>query len=124
MKAIKVSDILEQLKGCENYNVTFSFDKILGEQVYVKPHSRTVNINIPEPPTFSATFPTVSDKDVKEIAKMQQELDAMYYMLFHLEAFAKGNGDGYALLASSDDTVNHIVRTLYNFIKEQREDKQ
>ena len=55
---------------------------------------------------------------------MQMELDAMYYMLFHLEAFAKGNGDGYALLASSDDTVNHSVRTLYNFIKEHKEEKK
>lgn len=55
---------------------------------------------------------------------MQQELDALYYMLFHLSAFARGDGDGYALLASSDDTVNHSVRTLYNFIKEHREEKQ
>ena len=66
----------------------------------------------------------LTDNEVKEVARMQQELDAMYYMLFHLEAFAKGNGDGYALLASSDDTVNHSIRTLYNFIKEHREEKQ
>ena len=63
----------------------------------------------------------LNDADVREIAKMQQELDAMYYMLFHLAAFARGDGDGYALLASSDDAVNHSVRTLYNFIKEHRE---
>lgn len=66
----------------------------------------------------------VKDADVKEIAKMQRELDAMYYMLFHLAAFARGDGDGYALLASSDDAVNHFCKTLYNFIKEHREDKQ
>lgn len=124
MKTIRVSDIFEKLKGCENYNVTFSFDKILGEQVCVKPHNRTVNINIPEPPTFSATLPTVFDKDVSEIAKMQRELDALYYMLFHLASFARGYSDGYALLASSDDAVNNSVRTLYNFIKEHREDKK
>ena len=66
----------------------------------------------------------LKDADVKEIAKMQQELDAMYYMLFHLSMFARGEGDGYALLASSDNFVNHSVRTLYNFIKEHREEKQ
>lgn len=66
----------------------------------------------------------LKDADVKEVAKMQQELDAMYYMLFHLADFARGYGDGHALLASSDDAVNHSVRTLYNFIKEHREDKQ
>jgi hypothetical protein len=65
----------------------------------------------------------MTDNEVIEVAKMQQELDAMYYMLFHLAAFAKGNGDGYALLSSSDDTVNNCVRTLYNFIKEHRETK-
>ena len=66
----------------------------------------------------------LTDNEVREVAKMQQELDAMYYMLFHLASFARGKGDGYALLASSDDAVNHSVRTLYNFIKEHREKKQ
>lgn len=66
----------------------------------------------------------LNDNEVREVAKMQQELDALYYMLFHLSMFARGYGDGYALLASSDDTVNHSVRTLYNFIKEHREEKQ
>ena len=66
----------------------------------------------------------LKDADVKEIAKMQMELDALYYMLFHLAAFARGDGDGYALLASSDAAVNNSVRTLYNFIKEHREEKQ
>lgn len=66
----------------------------------------------------------LTDNEVREVAKMQQELDALYYMLFHLSMFAKGEGDGYALLASSDDAVNHSVRTLYNFIKEHREKKQ
>lgn len=66
----------------------------------------------------------LNDNEVKEIAKMQMELDAMYYMLFHLASFARGDGDGDALLASSDATVNNSVRTLYNFIKEHREDKQ
>jgi len=65
----------------------------------------------------------LTDNEVREVAKMQQEIDAMYYMLFHLAAFARGDGDGYALLASSDDAVNHSVRTLYNFIKEHRETK-
>ena len=66
----------------------------------------------------------LTDNEVKEVAKMQMELDAMYYMLFHLAAFARGDGNGYALLASSDDAVNHFCKTLYNFIKEHREDKQ
>lgn len=65
----------------------------------------------------------LTDNEVREVAKMQQELDAMYYMLFHLDAFAGGYGDGNALLASSDCAVNHSVRTLYNFIKEHRETK-
>ena len=65
----------------------------------------------------------LTDNEVKEVAKMQMELDAMYYMLFHLADFARGDGNGYALLASSDDTVNHSVRTLYNFIKEHMETK-
>lgn len=65
----------------------------------------------------------LTDNEVRDVAKMQQEIDAMYYMLFHLAAFARGDGDGYALLASSDDAVNHSVRTLYNFIKEHRETK-
>lgn len=55
---------------------------------------------------------------------MQQELDAMEYMLFHLSMFARGDGDGMALLASSSEVVNHHARILYNFIKEHREDKQ
>jgi len=63
----------------------------------------------------------LTDNEVREVAKMQRELDAIYYMLFHLAAFARGNGNGYALLASSDDAVNHSCKTLYNFIKEQRE---
>lgn len=63
----------------------------------------------------------LNDNEVKEIAKMQQELDAMYYMLFHLSMFAEGEGDGMALLASSDDVVNHHIRILYKFIKEHRE---
>ena len=66
----------------------------------------------------------LTDNEVKEAARMQMELDALYYMLFHLAAFARGDGDGYALLASSDAAVNHSVRTLYNFIKEHREEKQ
>lgn len=66
----------------------------------------------------------LKDADVKEIAKMQRELDAMYYMLFHLSMFARGEGDGFALLASSDDFVNQYCKTLYNFIKEHREEKQ
>lgn len=66
----------------------------------------------------------LTDNEVKGVAKMQQELDAMYYMLFHLAQFARGYGDGYALLASSDVAVNNSVKTLYNFIKEHREDKQ
>ena len=66
----------------------------------------------------------LNDNEVREVAKMQQELDALYYMLFHLASFAKGDGDGYALLASSDDFVNHSVRTLYNFIIEHREEKK
>ena len=66
----------------------------------------------------------LNDNEVREVARMQQELDAMYYMLFHLASFARGYGDGYALLASSDDAVNNSARTLYNFIKEHREDKQ
>jgi hypothetical protein len=66
----------------------------------------------------------LTDNEVREVAKMQQELDAMYYMLFHLSMFARGEGDGFALLASSDDFVNQYCKTLYNFIKEHREDKQ
>ena len=66
----------------------------------------------------------LTDNEVKEVARMQQELDAMYYMLFHLSMFARGEGDGMALLASSDDDVNHFCKTLYNFIKEHREEKQ
>ena len=66
----------------------------------------------------------LNDNEVREVAKMQKELDAMYYMLFHLSMFARGEGDGFALLASSDAAVNHSVRTLYNFIKEHREEKQ
>lgn len=66
----------------------------------------------------------LNDNEVREIAKMQQELDTIYYMLFHLAAFARGDGNGYALLASSDDFVNQYCKTLYNFIKEHREDKQ
>lgn len=65
----------------------------------------------------------LTDNEVREVAKMQRELDAMYYMLFHLEAFARGEGDGFALLASSDDFVNQYCKTLYNFIKEHRETK-
>lgn len=66
----------------------------------------------------------LNDNEVREVAKMQQELDALYYMLFHLAAFARGDGDGYALLASSDDTINHFIRTLYNFIKEHQQQQQ
>jgi hypothetical protein len=65
----------------------------------------------------------LNDNEVREVAKMQRELDAMYYMLFHLSMFAIGEGDGFALLASSDDDVNHYCKTLYNFIKEHRETK-
>lgn len=63
----------------------------------------------------------LNDNEVREVAKMQMELDALYYMLFHLSMFARGEGDGFALLASSDDSVNQYCKTLYNFIKEHRE---
>lgn len=71
-----------------------------------------------EPPKLRLT-----DNEVKEVAKMQQELDAIYYMMSHLVFFAQGRGDGHALIASSDDFVNTMVRILYNFIKEHRETK-
>lgn len=73
---------------------------------------------------LAAACEFISEETAARHPKMQQELDAMYYMLFHLASFARGDGDGYALLASSDDTVNHFARTLYNFIKEHREEKQ
>lgn len=63
----------------------------------------------------------LNDNEVKEVERMQMEIDAMYYMLFHLAAFARCDGYGYALVASSDDDVNYCVRTLYNFIKEHKE---
>ena len=71
-------------------------------------------------------FESLDASGVKEIAEMQRYIDNLENYLWRMAMFIKGQDDGKTVLSftENDSPTNFATNTIYNFIKEHKENKQ
>lgn len=71
-------------------------------------------------------FESIDASGVKEIAEMQRYIDNLENYLWRMAMFIKGKDDGKTVVnfTGEDSPTNFATNTIYNFIKEHKEEKK